>query len=353
MSNISGDNFSFHVDTLDDVTLQKLTVQWAQYIMQLANLRFGEIGSLRRNEDRDVIVSRLVTPHNILLHAGAEGLRGPFQSVADYLLSASAAKKDRNLREGGPLAYGRYLRSVLIDGFMGYLMDYTYNTGPFVLHHPAFSVEHILIDPESGNITGILDWDWATVVPLQSHIYVPDELNYEFLPSDEIAREPGGIAGNGWKIEFSKKFRQTFEDGLISAAEKLGLDYRIDEILDRSLMFKMYESALHSFQDERYFPALWQHVYGDQVSYDRLRMGMKYAEWGWRAARRHGLEPTRISVDDGGTSCTTDILGFPQHKPLKFMVTPSQTFSEYVNGGPPLSISITEDVRKLGYSRDT
>ena len=353
MENLSGDNFSFHVDTLDDVTLQKLTVQWAQYIMQLSNLRFAEIGSLRRNEDRDVIVSRLLTPHTILLDRDPQGLRGPFHSVADYLLSASAAKKERNLRDEGPLAYGRFLRSILIDGFMAYLMDYTYNTGPFVLHHPDFGVGHILIDLERGNITGVLDWDFAAVVPLQSHIYVPDELNYEFLPSGEIDKEPGGLAENGWKLDFSKKFRQTFEDGLISAALETGLNYRVDEILDRSLMFKMYERALHSSQDERYFPALWQHVYGDEVPYDRLRTGMKYAEWGWKAAQRHALQPLLSPMAGSGISYTPDTEGDSEQKTLRFMVTPSKTFSEYVNGGLPLSDSVTEDLRKSGCVRDT
>ena len=277
METLSGENFSFHVDTLDDVTLQKVTGQWAQYIMQLANLRFREIGSLRRNDDGDVIVSRFLTPHNCLPDQSSGCIRGPFQSAADYLLSASAAKKVRNLREGGPLAHGRHLRSTLIDGFMGFLMDYTYNDGPFVLHHPNFGVGHILIDPEEGNITGVLDWDWTAVVPLQSHIYVPDELNYDFLPSCEIENEPGGIGVNGWKIEFSRKFREGFENVLMEAGRNIGLEYRIDEILDRSLMFKMYERALHSCHDERYLPALWEHVYGNGLPYEQLRTGMKYA----------------------------------------------------------------------------
>jgi len=343
MENLSGENFSFHVDTLDDVTLQKLTVQWARYIMQLATLRFAKVGSLRRNEDGDVIVSRLLTPHTALLDKRSERLRGPFPSAADYLLSASAAKKERNWREGGPLAYGRYLRATLIDGFMCYLMDYSYNSGPFVLNHPDFGVGHILIDPQGGDITGVLDWDWAAVVPLQSHIYVADELNYEFLPSDEIDNEPGGRAENGWKLDFSKKYRQTFEEGLIAAAEGMGLDYRVDELLDRSLMFKMYERALQSSHDERYFPALWQHVYGEVVPYDRLRTGMKFAEWGRKAAQRHALgHPLRNSFAGCGTRAIANSEGSVQRKSVNFKVTDSQTFSEYVDGGLPLSDSVSE-----------
>jgi hypothetical protein len=339
METLSGENFSFHVDTLDDVTLQKVTVQWAQYIMQLANLRFPKIGSLRRNEDEDVIVSRSLTPHNCLPDQSSECIRGPFHSVADYLLSASAAKKVRNLRAGGPLAHGRHLRSTLIDGFLGYLMDYTYNDGPFVLHHPNFEVGHILIDPEKGNITGILDWDYTAVVPLQSHIFVPDELNYDFLPSCEIENEPGGIAGNGWKIDFSRKFRETFEDALVAAGANIGLEYRIDEILDRSLMFKMYERALHSWHDERYLPAIWAHVYGDGFSYDRVRTGMKYAEWGWKTAEKQGFKPTRTSVAfNSSADCSTSA----QRKSLHFMATPSKTFSQFVTGSPRLSHSTVD-----------
>jgi hypothetical protein len=311
MENMPGQNFSFHIDNLDDVALRKIVVQWARYTMQLASLRFDKIGSLQRDENDEFTVDRLVTPYDALADKTCKYTRGPFHSVTDYLLCVSAAKKQNNLQNGGPLAYGRHIRCTLLESLMGYLVDFSFNSGPFVLHHPNFGVNHILIDPQSGTITGVLDWDRAAVLPLQSHIHVPEELNYEFMPPGELEAGGGDSTDIGWKIKFSKSFRQVFEDELNASAKRLLFSYSVDELVDRSLMFKMYEKALTSFHDERYLPALWHHVYGTDVPLDHVRRSMKAANWGLKSAQILNIEPPHGSSVALDNLYNTDGLAAP------------------------------------------
>lgn len=311
MENLPGQNFSFHIDNLDDVALRKIVVQWARYTMQLASLRFDKIGSLQRDENDELIVDRLVPRFNILADKRHQYTRGPFRSVTDYLMCVSAAKKQNNLRNGGPLAYGRHIRSTLLDSLMGFLVDSSFNNGPFVLHHPDFGVNNILIDPQSGSITGVLDWNRAAVLPLQSHIHVPEELNYEFMPPSELATGEVQSIENDWKLRFSNSFRQVFEDELNASAKRLLCSYSVEDVVDRSLMFKMYEKAMSTFQDERYLPALWHHVYGADVPLDTVRRSMKSAGWGLKSAQILNIEPPVGSSVARDKTDTTDFLGPP------------------------------------------
>lgn len=278
MEHIPGENFRYHVASLDDVTLRKIIMQWADYNMQLAGLRFTKIGSLQRDAQGDITVNRLLAPHNILADEAHNSIRGPFHSTADYLLCGSAAKRlyDAPNRTGVPNGTRKPL-ATMVDSMLPYLVEQAYINGPFVLHHSDFGVHNLLINPETGAITGILGWEWAAVLPLQSHIYVPEELNYEFLPVEEIEQLPGGSAGNAWKLAFSQKYRDIYEEALVASAERLRLEYPVEDVLDRSLMYSMYEKASFSVDYERYFPALWHHVFGSENSFLELILGMKYA----------------------------------------------------------------------------
>jgi len=274
---IPGDNFLYHVESLDDATLRKIILQWADYTMQLASLRFNKIGSLQRDAQGVITVNRLLAPSNILADDSRIYMNGPFHSTADYLLCGSSAKRLNESKLNRRSTYGNHRPlSTLIDSMLPFMLEPELINGPFVLHHPNLGANNILINPQTGDITAILGWEWAAVLPLQSHIYVPDELNYEFLPCEEIEMLPGGSSSNGWKIEFSRRFRTLYEYGLMASAERMSLDYPIEDVLDRSLMYTMYEKAALSIEGERYFPALWDHVFGTDVSYSTALTRMRF-----------------------------------------------------------------------------
>jgi hypothetical protein len=277
MEYVRGDNLVNHINSFDDVTLRKVILQWADYSMQLSSLRFNKIGSLQRDAQGDITVQRLLAHYNILADDSRSYINGPFHSTADYLLYGSVAKRLNESKLNRPSIYPN-LRplSTLIDTILPFMLESELINGPFVLHHPNLGVNNILIDPQNGEITSVLGWEWAAVLPLQSHIIVPEELNYEFLPRAEIEQLPGGSARHGWKIDFSQRFRSVYEDGLVASARRLSLNYAIEDILDRSLMYTMYEKAAFSIAGERYFVALWEHIFGTEVSYHTALTRMRY-----------------------------------------------------------------------------
>jgi len=291
LEEIQGEKLAAHVSSLEDSLMRNLIRQWARYTMQLANLRSDGVGLLQKDSDGTIVISRLLTPRSINLDDSQfpPRSRGPYRSAADYLFRLSVVKKLGTLQEHRSKTHSQQLRATLIESLMIYLLDRNYINGPYVMHHPNLSVENIHIDPSTGNITGVFDWEWTAILPLQSHIHVPDELNYEFMPPGELEKEPGGLALNGWKLDLSKKFRQTFEEELVTSAEQIKFGYPVDEIVDRSLMFTMFEKALKEVESEKYLPALWYHVYGSTLSYDQVRGGMKTAQWGLEISKKSGI----------------------------------------------------------------
>lgn len=276
MDCLSGKPLSSCLDSLNDKQIRSVVRQWAQYTMELASLQFSQIGSLRTENDTFVIKSLL--PHNI--NESMEN-RGPFGSVADYILAMSDIKK-RSIAaaNSNPHKYGNFLRSSLIESLIPFFVLPEYLNSPFVLSHRTLDIHSILVD-NAGRLTGVLSWQNAAILPLQSHIRVPDSLNLEFMPPSETKRHPS-------RTRFSKKYRLHFEKALIEAGAES--EWNIPELIDRSLMFGLFERAILSAKDERFLPALWEHVFGNAAGAEDFRRAMKKGDWGVAMADRWGIE---------------------------------------------------------------
>lgn len=270
--------------------------QWGAYVIELASLRFTAIGSLQRNEDDEYKVEQLITPYNLGLDNSLDqGVhRGPFISVIDYLLSLSAVK--RVLDDPHKPSFGGHLRMSLVESLLSYFVDHRFIQGPFVLSHIDLNIHNILIDPETGNITGIIDWDYAAILPLQSHLVLCEIFNTEFLPASEFEkRSPDEYAVN---LQFSKRFRKAYEDSICAAALKLGLDYPIEDILDTSLMYGLFEKSLSYMPNEKYLPALWNHVYGGGIEeQERIRNKMRNSDWAAVMAEKWNVDVKRMEEE--------------------------------------------------------
>ena len=168
-----------------DATVDKLSSfveQWARYTSELAKLQFDCIGNLNQDSQGNIHVGQLLTHSNLLFSPFMDDdtLRGPFTSVADYLLTESYLAREgirspKNHRFN--LSYNEFLQSKLIESLMPFYIDTALLNGPFVLSHVDFDLQNILVDEtDNFKIVSIVDWDLAAVLPLQSHVRVPDML---------------------------------------------------------------------------------------------------------------------------------------------------------------------------------
>jgi hypothetical protein len=281
MDCLPGKPFSSCLDSLDDGQMRSVVRQWAEYTMELASLQFPQIGSLQKDDDTFVIKPLL--PDRVISNSvmDFDENRGPFRSVADYIFAMSAIKKRTVSAENSdPHTYSNFLRSSLLESLVPFFLVPEYLNAPFVLSHRTFDIHSILVDT-SGRLTGILSWQNAAILPLQSHIRVPDSLNLEFMP-------PSETMGQRSRNRFSKKYRPHFERAMCEAGTES--DYNVAELIDRSLMFGLFERAILNSKDERFLPALWEHVFGNAEGAEEFRRAMKNGDWGVAMADRLGIE---------------------------------------------------------------
>jgi hypothetical protein len=305
ISKLSGTQLWTHVLEQQDrdkyaSAIHSIVEKWGAYSMELAAIQFDTIGSLRRNADDEYVVGPLMTQHYLGLDSSLDKAvnSGPFISVADYLVSISNVK--RHFQNTRPTTFGSHLRMSLIESLLPFFLDLNYLNGPFVLSHVDFDLQNILVDIDTGTITGVLDWDWAAVLPLQSHLLLRPVLNAEFLPASEFQVD------NVMELDISKTYRKVYEDSMVAAAEKLGLQYPVEDILDRSLMYGLFEKALSYAPYEKDLPALWEHVFSEKISLEEIRDGMRRGDWAGAMASKWKVEvPSEMedgNIDSPGKS---------------------------------------------------
>ena len=273
MDCLPGKPFSSCLDSLDDGQIRGIVRQWAEYTMELAALQFPQIGSLQKDNDTFVIKPLLpdyIIPNSVI---NLDENRGPFRSVADYIFAMSNIKKRTiSSANSDSHTYGNFLRSSLLESLVPFFLVPEYLNAPFVLSHRTLDIHSILVDT-SGRLTGILSWQNAAILPLQSHIRVPDSLNLEFMP-------PSETVGQRSRSRFSRTYRPHFEKAMCEAGAES--DYNVAELIDRSLMFGLFERAILNAKDERFLPALWEHVFGNAEGAEEFRMAMKQGRLGCR-----------------------------------------------------------------------
>jgi aminoglycoside phosphotransferase (APT) family kinase protein len=251
--------------------------QWAKYTAEMASLQFGQIGSLRKDVEGHVIVDRLCTQANVHFtpHLHEDSFRGPFNSVVEYLLISCELKYQALLSELNVVShsYRDYLRLKLLETLLPYYVNPALVKGPFVLSHVDFDYQNILVDEKNGfTITGIVDWDLAAVVPLQSHLRVPDILMCDtWTEAKRLAKHI-----SGWQ-------------SLIKYLREKQLDYPAERLLQSGYMFSRFERALSETPDVETFELLWTHVYGTDSNWKRTVEGMLASDWGLAMAERLSL----------------------------------------------------------------
>ncbi|KZT33607.1 kinase-like protein [Sistotremastrum suecicum HHB10207 ss-3] len=168
------------VRVLDDKRRHRLLDQIAEAMLQLKKFTFPAIGDLvwdetnssfvvgplRENPALDPMyefraVSETEVPSQITE-------RGPFSSVRKYLLSSLACQREQYPTQGWAHAW--------LHLFAMALPDARYDEAPFVLRHPDFNPQNVIINPDTAELMGFIDWDGVST----TH---PREQGYACYPS--------------------------------------------------------------------------------------------------------------------------------------------------------------------------
>jgi hypothetical protein len=301
--------------------------QWALYNAELATLQFEQIGSLQRDGD-NVHVNKLCSQANVYYTdlVETDEYRGPFHSSSDYLLATSELKCKGLSSASNVLkksSYHDFLQSKLIESMFPYYLDSTLSNGPFVLSHVDFDIQNILVDEKNGfKITGVVDWDFAAVVPLQSHIRVPDMLMCDTWTESRQHRK----VILPWQIDFAKMYREHYKLCLKRHLQDRKLEYPTDSLLENSYLYSRYERAIAENPDDEGFDVLWSHVYGKQLDWNDVIKRMGAADWGTVMAERLSLA---AATETDGTNETELDDTNPRSRPETH-----DTFKKFGNQNP-------------------
>lgn len=235
---------------------QKVHQQLTDVILQLASLKFSEIGSLREDLKGNFFVGSYVDPSGTAYpkHRAAvyEALnpryKGPFSSVSDWYnamaeLNRNFALKDPDLEEERDAMLADY---ELLAELSHKIIVEEFRNGPFVINHNDLTVQNILVDDEF-NFTGILDFP-GTIVPLASLCVFPwlfsdnltglvaDRDAYLDVFVNQECRYPSSALQSRElrnKLMQSAQSRQSFELGLLGPYTSLVLPRLFEGIHNR------------------------------------------------------------------------------------------------------------------------
>jgi hypothetical protein len=273
--------------------------QWAKYNAELAAHQFESIGSLRWDESGDVILDKLSSrTTRMLIGCKLQNeLQGPFNSVPEYLLSTSELKMlaVAATAQSSAELQTQFLRSKLVESLLPYFLDNELSKGPFILTHGDLDLHHILVDETRGyQITGIIDWDYAAVLPPQSHIRMPEMLYCDLWPSHK--QQLKGISS--WHIEFAWNNRDLYKSCFLKHLQKINLDFAVDKLLDESRVYGILEKAIVEIPQISDMDLLWGKVYGELFSWRDAIKAMEKADWGVAMADRMSLDSENKGDDD-------------------------------------------------------
>ena len=143
-------------DWITDLKREKIFEQIAGWMTELAAFKFDQIGRLDWDETSGT--------HRVVPFSEAQGSEerdttvpdGPFDTAHSYLTSLLSNKGHTST----------FPVPALFQLFIATLPDRTLDGPPFVLFHPDFDSQNVLVD-DDGTITGIINWENVYIGPLQ------------------------------------------------------------------------------------------------------------------------------------------------------------------------------------------
>lgn len=216
-------------EIIGHMTEEKLRIIFSDLAREMVSLAsppyFTQIGSLRKEGD-EYQIGPMLSYASLDDDPVQMDRRGPYASVEEYFISTlnrhiTAALRDKN-RE-------LYRQSTHLRSLLPHFIDPRFNSGPFILSPFDWDSRNIFISDDN-TISGIIDWDFACVTPLQSFFRYPP-----FMTRDWILET---------KSPQMEKYRHIFREclGELQAETELPLL----ELLDQSRWFQMFDEGIQS-----------------------------------------------------------------------------------------------------------
>lgn len=227
MQKISGLQLSETIGHMPETSLRAVFSDLAREMVSLASPPyFAQIGSIcSRGEDYQV--GPLLSQLSLQDDPVEMNKRGPYSTVEEYLISslnrhlASAlCHQDRAL----------YTQTTRLRALLRHFIDPRFNSGPFILSPFDWDSRDIFFTALNRTISGVIDWDFATIVPVQSFFRYPP-----FMTRDWI---------NGTKSPIMENYRRLFRECLGELQDETELP--LMELLDQSRFFQMLDEGVQS-----------------------------------------------------------------------------------------------------------
>ncbi|KAG5798293.1 hypothetical protein H9Q69_002690 [Fusarium xylarioides] len=161
--------------SVDDSMLTKIYRQIADYLLQISQLTFPRIGSISQDGDNWSVTSRPLT-YNMNELATVAGYpcdvfpTSTFSHASEYLKSVAHEhivhlRTRRNLADDPEIAQARFIAR---HRFAQLISKYCiYDAGPFIIFCDDLRPSNMLVDPDTLQITAVLDFEFTNAMPAQ------------------------------------------------------------------------------------------------------------------------------------------------------------------------------------------
>ena len=154
--------------------------------------------------------------------------RGPYSTVQEYLISTLNRHIATALREQNRQLY---LQTTGLRAIVSDFIDPRFNSGPFILCPFDWEARHIYLNSKD-HVCGIIDWDFATIVPVQAFFRYPP-----FMTRDWIV---------GTNSKSMEEYRKLFRECLGELQDETELP--LLELLDQSRWFQMLDEGIQNVE---------------------------------------------------------------------------------------------------------
>ncbi|KAJ2077742.1 hypothetical protein H4R24_004947 [Coemansia sp. RSA 988] len=276
MHRMPGEPLADHWVHLGARQKRRVLDQIAEIVVQLSRLSFPAIGSLTIAND-----SLAIGP---LLHARqcengymqldsfstdsderGSHRYGPFTSTHAYYHAMIQASLDAlQVLEGYPVGESS-LSQIELETYASLVNQFVINDGCFVLMPESLDFHHFLINPQTCNITAVVDWTFCGTRPLTSLVQ-PPPFTFDDTPRWEPTRLDDRMAYRRNLV----RYRQWFRAGLQKKAwASLGTDKsrEMADLVRFGYWRHKFESDICEniqYSNPWTFRAIWEHIYDEE-----------------------------------------------------------------------------------------
>ncbi|TIA07989.1 hypothetical protein D6C80_09482 [Aureobasidium pullulans] len=172
---------------IEDNLLRKICSQMASMFLELAGHDFTKIGALSMAGEDDTLPSWSIEHRPMTMKMNdveADHTLPPFETTTDYMRNLvqqniTHLHKQRNSIDDAADARRKFILRCRMEALVPYFTSKTHESGPFKLFCDDFRFGNVLIDEDTLEFTGVIDWEWTYTAPQQFLFSAPPWLILE------------------------------------------------------------------------------------------------------------------------------------------------------------------------------